>query len=382
MVDFPLPPFAAAAAARVAAPVSASAGRRTIAIAPPLVAVVVLAFASICLADGAASDAPPRRDDAPSAAREVADDKPDPASDAASEAETKPTSDEDPADEPDPAALAERIDRALALLDDDSFHKREAATNFLADAGSAAVEPVMHAALRGSAEASWRAVEILRRLAITRDMATERAAERALVTLQSSDRRSVADRARAVREKLQADRHERAVEMLSKLGAEINPNIGSIKLDGRWKGGDDGLVYLAWVRDFTSISIEAPAGVTEEAVERLRASVSDDVQVAFFGKALLGIRGIKSTYIPGVIVHEVVPTSGAGKAGLQERDIITRFDGKDVTDFNQLVDAIRKKRVGDVVEIKVKRLVGAGVTGDYQTVELKAKLTARSESVP
>jgi len=240
----------------------------------------------------------------------------------------------------------------------------------------------MQAALHGSAEASWRAVEILRRLAITRDMATERAAERALLTLQTCDRRSVADRARAVRERLQADRHERALEMLSQLGAEINPNTISIKLDERWKGGDDGLVYLAWVRGFTNISIEASAGVTEDAVEKLRASVSDDIKVAFFGKALLGIRGIKSTYIPGVIVHEVVATSGAGKAGLQERDIITSFDGKDVTDFNQLVDAIRKKSVGDVVQIKVKRLVGPGVTGDYQTVELKAKLTARSDSLP
>ena len=53
----------------------------------------------------------------------------------------------------------------------------------------------------------------------------------------------------------------------------------------------------------------------------------------------------------GVKVTEVVSGSAAGKAGLKEGDIITKFNGKSVTEPENLASMVREKKPGDEVEI-------------------------------
>lgn len=49
----------------------------------------------------------------------------------------------------------------------------------------------------------------------------------------------------------------------------------------------------------------------------------------------------------------VVPGSPANKAGIEEGDIVLEIDGVKLTDTNSLANAIRKKEVGETVQLKV-----------------------------
>jgi serine protease Do len=68
----------------------------------------------------------------------------------------------------------------------------------------------------------------------------------------------------------------------------------------------------------------------------------------------------------GLLVYDVLPLSAAYKAGVQAGDIITKFDGKAVTEFKELEDQKNKHKPGDKVEIQVYR--------DGKTLKLTATL--------
>jgi serine protease Do len=57
----------------------------------------------------------------------------------------------------------------------------------------------------------------------------------------------------------------------------------------------------------------------------------------------------------GVIVGSVDPNSPAQKAGLQELDIITHFQNKEVNSAEELVQAIHDSQVDAEVEITLVR---------------------------
>ena len=57
----------------------------------------------------------------------------------------------------------------------------------------------------------------------------------------------------------------------------------------------------------------------------------------------------------GVFVNDVIPGTGADKAGILRTDIITGFNGSPIFDYENLIAEIQKCEVGDVVEIKLLR---------------------------
>jgi serine protease Do len=57
----------------------------------------------------------------------------------------------------------------------------------------------------------------------------------------------------------------------------------------------------------------------------------------------------------GVLVSSVEHDSPAEKAGLEPRDIILKYDGKDVLDSQDLTDLVSDSKVGDKVDILVNR---------------------------
>ena len=71
----------------------------------------------------------------------------------------------------------------------------------------------------------------------------------------------------------------------------------------------------------------------------------------------------------GCRLAEIVPGSPADKAGLKVRDVITRFDGRAIDDFEDLVTAVSKKKPGDEVALQVRR-------GD-ETIGLKVTVGKR-----
>ena len=57
----------------------------------------------------------------------------------------------------------------------------------------------------------------------------------------------------------------------------------------------------------------------------------------------------------GVLVTEVVKDSPAEKADLQAGDVIVSYDGDDIDDVDELVEAVFESEIGEVVEIEVMR---------------------------
>ncbi len=77
----------------------------------------------------------------------------------------------------------------------------------------------------------------------------------------------------------------------------------------------------------------------------------------FFGadenRAMLGVTTSKAD--EGVVIETVTKESAAEKAGLKEKDIITRVDDKKIEEPDDLSDAIQKHKVGDKVSITYLR---------------------------
>jgi len=65
----------------------------------------------------------------------------------------------------------------------------------------------------------------------------------------------------------------------------------------------------------------------------------------------------------------VTEGSPADKGGLKAGDVITKFDGKDVKNYDEMLGVLAKKKAGDEVEIVVKR--------DAEVKTLKVKLDKR-----
>jgi S1-C subfamily serine protease len=71
----------------------------------------------------------------------------------------------------------------------------------------------------------------------------------------------------------------------------------------------------------------------------------------------------------GVKFSDVRPNSPAAKAGLKAGDILVQFGDKPIKNLYDFTDALRRSKVGDVVEVKVLR--------DGQPVTASVKLEQR-----
>ncbi|MCH8829766.1 MAG: PDZ domain-containing protein, partial [Planctomycetes bacterium] len=72
-------------------------------------------------------------------------------------------------------------------------------------------------------------------------------------------------------------------------------------------------------------------------------------------RPLLGVRIDDKYKAAGARILTVTNNSGAAKAGLKKGDIITWLAGVTIKDFAALSSTIRKHRVGETVELRVKR---------------------------
>ena len=57
----------------------------------------------------------------------------------------------------------------------------------------------------------------------------------------------------------------------------------------------------------------------------------------------------------GAYVNSVVAGSGADEAGIQEGDIITKIDGKDMESGSSVIVAVRSHKPGDKITVEVAR---------------------------
>jgi len=99
----------------------------------------------------------------------------------------------------------------------------------------------------------------------------------------------------------------------------------------------------------------------------------------FAGRAYLGVEyqmvskqtAVLNNVVQGAYIVNVVSDSPADKAGIQVDDIMTKFDGQDLSEDKSLADVIKDKKTGDTVSIEIWR--------DGETKTLSATLTEFSE---
>ncbi len=86
-------------------------------------------------------------------------------------------------------------------------------------------------------------------------------------------------------------------------------------------------------------------------------------------RAFLGVTSMDEE--GGVVVQQVSEGSAAEKAGLQRGHLLMEIDGKALAAVQDLLDALSKKKPGDIIALKVKR--------DLETLNISATLGARSQ---
>lgn len=141
--------------------------------------------------------------------------------------------------------------------------------------------------------------------------------------------------------------------------AAINPgNSGGALLN--LKGEVIGINSVKYAE--TSVEGMGYAIPSDTAIPIIRQLITREV-VNGLDSAYLGISGVdvtqsvSETYnMPqGVYVAQVVEGSGAAEAGLVQGDIITRFDGRNITSMKEIQNLLQYLSAGDTVEMTVER---------------------------
>jgi PDZ domain len=318
----------------------------------------------------------------------------------------------------DRAALSDAVSEATLRLNSPRFGEREAASKELIATGAPAVSPLRDVALEGSLEAAVRAVGILESIYVSagefEEAATEEfwsefnddvrayiwvdlreaqvtadAAEFALDELERVGRPAVAERAEVVLESHYDIRERRAVSEIERLrgkaifggtpamvfwnargnGAPL-PNelqrelakgrgeLTMVIIGRKWTGGDEGLKQVARLKKLRNLYRIEGTQVTDNGVRRLQAALPG-LEIVVRAAAKLGIEHRPDVVGPpveqGCTIESVKPGEAAANAGLRSRDVILRFAGQSVTNFDSLIEILHHYNPGDTVEATISR---------------------------
>jgi hypothetical protein len=311
------------------------------------------------------------------------------------------------------------VSGAANRLNSPRFAEREAASRELIDARAPAVAALQEVAREGTLEAAVRAVAILEAIYVEagefEEMATEQflselddlnraelwidlreaqttadAAEFALDELERIGRPAVAERAEVVLQAHYDIRERRAIAEIERLhgktlyGGAITPPIfwnprgnpaqlpneqqresakgrgelTTVIIGPKWAGGDDGLKHVARLKRLHSLYRIEGKQVTDNGIMRLRASLPG-LEIQVRAAAKLGIEHRPDMLNPGseqgCRIETVKPGEAAANAGLRSRDVILRFAGQTVVNFDSLIEILHHYNPGDVVEATILR---------------------------
>jgi hypothetical protein len=279
---------------------------------------------------------------------------------------------------------AEQIAKWVADLDSNQYRVREAATQQLAAASVAAIEPLVSAANSKNPEPADRAVWILRQLGQSPDRDVALAALSGLASLR--DRPAIVEQAEAALDRL---REQICQEELAKLGGRLTIVVDQMEftqvqmlrvvLDDNWHGTTDDLKGLKGLKHRNFFRLEGAAvgdaearlfadldhlqvlklintRVTPAAVDAIKAQ-NPAATVYMKNRALFGISGTSHTQgvIQGVVVQSVQPGTAAATAGVAPGDVITQIEGQPLPDFDRLTARIAQHAPGDEIDVQILR---------------------------
>ncbi len=134
--------------------------------------------------------------------------------------------------------------------------------------------------------------------------------------------------------------------------------------------GDEGVAVLGKLTTLSSIKLYGTK-VTPEAKERLDVALNKLAKMDYRRGGFLGISCAPD--FDGLCrISTVHPDSPANKGGLQTRDVLVRFAGKELKDFEGLTTIISGHQAGETVEVEVLRDV---LDPDEKQKTLKLKVT-------
>ena len=111
-------------------------------------------------------------------------------------------------------------------------------------------------------------------------------------------------------------------------------------------------------------------------INLIKESLGNFNETGSFDRPLLGVRyqvipqktAIMNDLPQGIYLVQVIDNSSASDAGLQNGDVITKFDGKDLGDEQtELATLINKKKIGDIIEVEYYR------DGEKKTIKVTLK---------
>lgn len=262
------------------------------------------------------------------------------------------------------------VAKSVAQLDHAEWTVREQATQQLVRAGAPAVQVLAKCAATGSPEAALRAIEVLSTFYDQDDFPAMDVLESELEQLLSA-KGSAGEAARQAWESHRAARERRAIARIQELGGridlsetlsidldeQVSPTIDHIAIGPSWKGGDDGLKLVGRLSRFSLDSKRIyrvkGAPVSEAAWQKLAdAGFQVDDRGAYLGiGSKMPFGGVED----GCRIDSVKPKSPADQAGLQEDDVIVKFDNKPVKDFTELIELLKAAEPGQKALFGIKR---------------------------
>ncbi len=298
------------------------------------------------------------------------------------------------AQDPVPALTTQQVNDAIEQLRSPEFAVRQRSIETL-QAVSAEQIDLLTQAIQTSTEneIARRCVDLLERRYATgdRDSAVVRQASDALEAAANSDRWFVAEAARDSLGRHWKRRVEITLLELQKMGAGMSPKLPEklwesnreysglfnrqdptsddhlkIFVDEHWKADAKGFELLRRLMPLVShdfmtgpsrVSVVLIDGHTQQPEEEaeLRA-IFGDTRVSSRGAVCLGIsHQPQDASRSGVEVSNVQRDSSADRAEIQATDVLLKFDGKTLKDFDELIELLKAFRPGDEVTFQVRR---------------------------
>ena len=151
----------------------------------------------------------------------------------------------------------------------------------------------------------------------------------------------------------------KAIESFIQTDAAVNPgNSGGALVDvnGRLIGINSAIATPTGV--FAGYSFAIPVNLVKRIADDLikygefrRPYLG--VDIAPMDSYLAGKLGVD--YTQGVAVMKVYPDGSAGKSGIKPKDIVTKINGKNVTNTSELIELVSRSKVGESVTLTVVR---------------------------